>query len=618
MNEEVLKKINYEETINKALPAIIEAFVTFYGESERERITTRFKNMLIIGYCKPTEMDYIIEESEVTKATSLIKKFLSKIKIKNINKTKLKKILFLDIDKINDYPNNIKNIELRKLRETTKFDDRELLEHPEFNHLSSYIDYLNGNIERKQEVIEFLSQIYPEVTIDTLDKLISQNKFIEIDNIIPLYEELLKTYNKFSVSTKPYKEHLDKYLILKNALAKKYLKKLVSELKEILSEDEFKLIEEEYQIIERSTQYQETPEIYLNRNLLPTYIDAFSKYTEEILNKEDDWRKESVYEERVIFLKKLGLDLGDDYLTYENSIEAKKLFPSKGFVDKLISTREKLYMEMKEEYYNLTLEYQINREKINNLNLLDKDDGYGVVEYEEEFTGITNNIKKVDNNYISYPLLLLYLGNDGGYLDNYLIHELNHIVETSLKKYNHPNYEIYCGWEILTGELEDNPNKKYSVQIDEEKREYELFNEIINELITQDITKILFASNHYIFNNKDNAVIFGGTNYEHTRFLVEEFYETYKKEIIESRKNGNIQVIYDTVGKDNFQALNQLLHIYNKYFSGEAIYEVYEDLEKGIETKKTKIYYELETKKAIILSDMKEYQKNTKTKKLSV
>ena len=393
MNEEVLKKINYEETINNAFPAIIEAFVTFYGENERERITTKFKNMTIIGYCRPTEMDYIIEESEVNKATNLIKKFLSKIKIKNINKTKLKKILFIDIDKINNDANSIENIELRKLRETTKFDDRELLEHPEFNHINSYIEYLNGNIERKREAVVFLSKLYPEVTIDTLDKLISQNKFKEINNIIPLYEELLKTYTKFSISTRPYKEHLNKYLIIKNALAKKYLKKLVSELKEILSEDEFKLIEEEYQIITESNQYQETPEMYLNRNLLPTYIDAFSKYTDEILNKEDDWRKQSVYEERVIFLKKLGLNLGDDYLTYENSIEAKKLFPSKDFVDKLISTREKLYMEMKEEYYNLTLEYQINRAKINNLNLLDKDDGYGVVEYEEEFTGITSNIQ---------------------------------------------------------------------------------------------------------------------------------------------------------------------------------------------------------------------------------
>ena len=137
-------------------------------------------------------------------------------------------------------------------------------------------------------------------------------------------------------------------------------------------------------------------------------------------------------------------------------------------------------------------------------------------------------------------------------------------------------------------------------------------------MITQDITKILFDSNHYIFNNKDNAVIEGGTNYEHTKFLVEEFYETYKDKIIESRKNGNIQVIYDTIGKDNFQALNQLLHIYNKYFSGEAIYDVYEELEAGIESSKTKIYHELEEKRNIILSNMKKHHKNIKSKKLSV
>ena len=52
--------------------------------------------------------------------------------------------------------------------------------------------------------------------------------------------------------------------------------------------------------------------------------------------------------------------------------------------------------------------------------------------------------------------------------------------------------------------------------------------------------------NEYIFNTKETGVIEGGTNYEHTSFLAEKFYETYKQQIIQSRKNGHIDIIYKT------------------------------------------------------------------------
>ena len=38
MNEEILKKINFDETIQKSMKKITEAFISFYGESNREKI----------------------------------------------------------------------------------------------------------------------------------------------------------------------------------------------------------------------------------------------------------------------------------------------------------------------------------------------------------------------------------------------------------------------------------------------------------------------------------------------------------------------------------------------------------------------------------------------------
>lgn len=72
MNEVILKYINAKETIYQKLPTIIESFISFYGENHRERITNIFKNMQIITYCKPEDMNDLIECTEIQKLEDLI------------------------------------------------------------------------------------------------------------------------------------------------------------------------------------------------------------------------------------------------------------------------------------------------------------------------------------------------------------------------------------------------------------------------------------------------------------------------------------------------------------------------------------------------------------------
>ena len=79
------------------------------------------------------------------------------------------------------------------------------------------------------------------------------------------------------------------------------------------------------------------------------------------------------------------------------------------------------------------------------------------------------------------------------------------------------------GWD----KVEENIAKKDD-KGDGKLREYELFNEVINEFIAQEITELLFSVNGHIFNTNDDARIRGGTNYEYMKFLVSEFYDTYK------------------------------------------------------------------------------------------
>ena len=583
MNEEILNLINAKSLIENKKNQIINAFIKFYGNNEKERIITAFNNMQIITYCKPEEMQLIIKYTEIEKLKELTSDLLNKININNIDKQTLNKILFEDIN-----------------------------ESDTISTLDSYLDYLNGDVTRKQDTINLLNNFYQEITEENLDELISQKTFKEIDNIIKLYNNTIETYKNFILSTKEYKEYLIKCSKLKEKISKKYLKKFLIEISNKVTKDKYLEIEKEYNIIINSSFDIfdiEEEYIYLNRDLTSTLIEFFNEKCNQVLEKEFDERIEYIENSRILYFKKLGLNLGDDYSNYKNNEIANKLIPSPDFIETFTKIKEKLYLEMQKEYYESLPEYQINRKIINNLDLLDKDDGYDIYAYMSESTMITPNVKIINNKYTIYSLVLIYLGNDGGYLDTYIIHELNHVLEASLTSFDGKNYIMTNGWEIYNDKISEKADE-IEVLINKPKRKYELFNEIINELITQDIVKILFNSENYILKNKNTALISGGTNYEHTKFIAIEFYETYKKEIIESRKNGNIRLIYDTIGENNFNALNDLFNLYYKYFPNEISYELLEDLENGIDNERTKIYYEIEKQKDIILTNMKNYQKS--------
>lgn len=564
MNEEIIKKINFNKTFNQSLNILLETFVLFYGEKYRNHIAEKFNNMYVIGYCKPEDFNDEIEQTEILKLNELSKEFIDKIKINNLSKEEIQRIF---MDEIND------NVCI--------------------SSIESYIDYINGIEDSLEDTLIFLNKIYSiNITKENIDILLKENYFYELDKIIPLYNQLIDTYKDYILSTKEYKLYLKKCLNLKDKLSKKYLTFLLKELKNKIPINEYSKIEEEYNLLINNLPCNE---IYINKELYPSLLESFLLENHLI--------------ERILYFKKLGLTLGDNYEAYLDNKDTDKYLFNKNTIQILSNIRKRLYLQMRYEYYNLLLEYQYNRDLINKLELLDKDDGYDLLAYENEQTMNVPNIKKINNNYELYSLVLIYLANDDGYLDSYIIHELNHVINTSLRIFDGENYQIIEGWETHNCNLLNkfDLDKIYEKEY-EEKREYELFNETINEIISQEITEIFISQNNYIFNNED-TFNYKGTNYELTKFLIEEFYHLYKKEIIESRINCDINIIYNTVGKSNFESLNHLFHLFSKYFKDDTIYEVYEDKEKGIVTEKTILYDDLCLKRDEILNNMKEYNK---------
>lgn len=590
MTEETYRMLNPTDTIKKYLPAIIEAFVIFYGEEDRQRITEKFQNMLIIGYSKPEDIKHILIKADKQESEKIIGEFLDKLTENEEEKAKIKN-LFLD---------------------------NKDLTYAELHPLTCYVEYRNDNNVPdyfKKRVVDFLKQIEPNVTFENLDELIEQGRFNSIDTIIPLYEEMLDKYLRYQDKVSLYREYTESCQTLKSTLDKKYVKQYLESIRDLFDEEEWKKIEEQYDKTSIHTVRSSNGKLrnYLSYSLrLTALIEAFSEENENLLLNGSEWQKKSIKGDRIEYYKNLGIDLGDDYEAYISNSEVIAVTPNKETVGRIIKSKEKYYTLMMNEFYTSLPEYKQNRERIEQLELLEKDDGYDARTYENGNTMVTTNFKKVGNTYIVYPILYMYISNYCDYLDARMIHEFNHILELFLIYANENEYSATCGWDIFEEKITKDENSEVSLNDDRDKRDYELFNEIINELISQEISEILSQMGVYIFNSKEEKKIKGGTSYERTTFIVKDFYHNYKELIIESRKTGDMTKLFEVIGKDNFEALNKLFHEFYEYFGNSILFKLYEDLQKGVDNEDTRKYKEIVNKRNEILQKMEEHRQGKK------
>lgn len=595
MNDKYKRLLNPTEAILQSIPVFVEAFVTYYGEEERERITKTFNDMLVIGYTDPSNISHIINKSNKEKSNEIINNFLNKMISNKEERDKLIKVLF----------------------------DNHELEYESLHPINNYMQYLDNDdvsTYQKEKTVSFLKQFYPETTIDNLDEMIKSGKFKNIDTIIPLYKEMLKEYKEYQKETKPYLDYVSECLNIKRKLEKEYQIKYIEQIKSLFTDLEYQEIKNK---IDSGSFYFINMINAKTKNFVPSslngeaLIDSFGKINEERLQNGSNWQKKSVQDDRISYFKNFGIDLGSGakYEDYLNNPKAKELFPKVDLVEKLKDIRTKLYTEMMNKYYQSISEYKRNAKRIADAGLLVKDNGYDANAYSNNATAICSNVRMENNQYVKYPIFLFNTGGLSEYHDHRIIHELNHAFELTLQNVDDNNITMTCGWDILADKLDSQIPENTSLEKRTDKRNYELFNEIINELIAQEISQILTDNDFYIFNTKDDKKTTGGTSYESTKFLVKDFFETYKKEIIESRKNGDITILYNYLGKENIEALNELFHEFNDSFGNlNERYQMYMDLKAKKETKATKKFQSITKKRDQILSSMQEYyQDNKKT-----
>lgn len=648
-------KLNCLETLQQNFKKYIVAFVAYYGEDKKEEIIKKFSNALPLAYITPEGLSLILNNLYKEKSEELIKKAMS------FNETHLSKetifgqtILgqvnyeykiqfpinaYLEFKKaydlgkterkkqaiINTYNLTKKYIPELTIEESIAMSEsKTILE--KYNNYPTWIknNILNiSNIEKQQYEEQFkkAKELITKVSgIENLEDFTNENEEIKKLNILAeKYEETIQEYNTFKQQFKPYSDEIKKNLNDERKIKKDCYKELLINSNFLFNEKEQEKIRK--YISGESNFLDSDIENIIGRSLTTdSPLEMFSEKNQEALNKEN-WRAKYIIDDRIKYFNAKGINLGNDYEAYLNSDETKKIWPTKEQISKLKELKEKLQAKAEKTYYENTSYHKKLKELVDAKDYIIKDDSIDVNLYQS-YKGnffVSPNLKKEGQQYKLSPIVCICFNDDIGTIEHYIIHELNHLFELNFEGIVDNKAKFICGWDIteadITSKKQDYLSKK---QTNDKKRKYELFNEIINELIAQEIHFKMRENNISILDKKNTSKIKNLTSYENYLFLVKGFYNEFKEDIIKSRNNGNINEIFNAVGKENFDELNSLIEIYYENFGGLKLLSLINSLENKEDNQMTQIYYDLLNRKEQILEKMRTVKENKTEKNLSI
>ena len=622
MLEFYLKKLSCSKVLKDALPKLIEAFVDYYGEEARDDIEKKFNDTFFIGYLSYKELKSLILNTK----EEFSKYILLSLEVENNVSTDEKKVLFNDnqtsldfsgllaIDKIADYLKYYemgydkrfeilmndrveylqrfnKSINRDNIDEYLKSEEYEKLKNTN-DYIKNYLDYffnvddLRIYLNLEKEVTNIIKGLGIEV--DNLEEYIKSGKFDRYIELAKKYEKALSEYDTCISSISNETKWLEEVEEQTRNNNKAMYKKLYDKYREYIGEELYKK-EEKLDFCSGS---------YFRYD----GIEVFSQEYDEILKGNSSWRINSIKSDRVRFYKLLGIDRGDNYDDY---LDCRDMLPSAEIIEEMIKDKKELEIQNELDLYHDEDYYETLKE-LQELGLSCYKSYFNANLLKNTCACVCPDVIESNNKTKIYPTLLLSMDSLDEYIDNVLIHELNHRYELSLSSIDDDSIEFLCGWDYLRQERDLEVVEDLSM--DEDKRQYELFNEIINEMIAEEITELMHSKGVYIFNTEKNAKTRGGTSYELMKIVVKDFFYKYRKEILESRRDGNIDIIYNTVGRDNFDRLNNLIYKFNENFT--TIFELGNAIEKrkkGIHDENVSKLEEIENIRDSILEDMNTY-----------
>ena len=575
-------KFNIDSYLQSIIPDIIEAFADFYGEEERESIAQRFNNTVVIGYLSLSDYSSIFYDAQREIKELATRKFFELVKIDYDEE--LAKMLFgsfntIESGTLGDYYNHKEN--------------------------KIYKSLLDGFIRKLKK--HFLSQ-GKNVSNEDVGKI--------LDNFEPAFSDAISYEQKvFKEKYGIYETYLRQIEKIKEDINKKYFMLYLKEIMPYLSEtDQQKIANIDidnyflYTFEEGGLYLGFTPDISHQIKM-----SAFSSESEKMLSDENtcDWQKESIKADRIDYFKKKGFDYGDNYEAYLADSECRKNIPSTEHADKICDIKTSLEHKAVEETLLAMPHIASAKKRVEEADLVIKE-GEFLSSIIKSLTCIVPNYRLENGNLVPHPVMYINGNRDSEAFDCTLIHEFNHVYELSLINYDERVINSVSGWDICVDEIKAKEEVTY--ETDTNKRNYEMLSEVIDEMIAQEICTIMHKKGKFFFGDSQTSLNTSRSSYSFLFCLAKDFYFEFKNAIIASRKNGNIQAIYDAVGKDNFEELNLLCYDYEMYFSGMKVYSLYNALEKSIDNDLTRFHKECLRKRDEILKKMRAFsQQNVKS-----
>lgn len=188
--------------------------------------------------------------------------------------------------------------------------------------------------------------------------------------------------------------------------------------------------------------------------------------------------------------------------------------------------------------------------------------------------------------------ILFYTIRDGGFLDYTMLHEYCHLIETQGENEESMSTGFDYGEEI-------NPYIK-------DKRKYERLNENITDIFASQATRMLHKKGIYMLEPSSltrNNTMDANTSSITKKMLIP-FLKDYKEEIIRARLTGDLESLFNIIGRDNFEELNDCINKVDYYVFEKGLEK---SLEKKRDNEVTKEYKQELQRLDRIFSNMKEH-----------
>ena len=610
--------LSYPRELEEGMHQFQEIFIEYYGEEHRKEIEEVFKKLVPIGYQTPKIISQILASEEINLTNTLMNEVIEK------SRTQLSKSVLLDNSSFLKYYKNhpiflygllresyhlgregrlkrffmegfeelkksMPNLTWREFQEMveTQTLTESCKEQPYWlqENIKYYIDASNEKAQYKRlykRVEQLLKKVNPDISFETLED--NFDSFKELDEILAYYIQALKEYRETMEGYKEWTDEKERMDQIEHDLKEKYYKRLLRESMDLIPE-ELREGVNKYLDNSRNLFLVDKKVTNLLGTSLGSYSDleAFQKQNEEAITNYNGRNSltKSIIERRIHYFNERGIQLGNDYQAYVDSKEAQAIWPDASRVEQFIEEKRECLNDLNLEYFPMTKDYQEAQRKLSVYDFLDKENVLTPKTYNQETICIESNIIEKDGHYELIPVLYINFNlPDWEFFDHYLVHEINHIIELHLLGTTPRSYTYSSGWEVFEEGMRQEEAEKVDTLTEAPKREYELFNEAINEMIAQEISKMMVDRGIHIFNHPTKLKYQYSTSYDRLLHLARPFFEEFREAILKSRRNGNIDIILETVGKENFDALNELI---NKEFKSREKGTLIEERDKIME-----------------------------------